>query len=209
MTRHTSRSGKGKLNIILVEDVDLNPKLYEEELREREKRDKELDALNALKAKFEAEEKNVEEILASTKAIFPDWNVDQIQKEAINYPKLFLLEPRTSFSTKNESKCQLDFLITTKAFQFRCFKNIMKVPLANVAVNKKLLFLRDKHLYSTTMLNQIVDREKANKSNNEGDVKCVSNMLKWWIVIRMTLLKTIPKILEVAKNVKEKTTTTT
>lgn len=72
-----------------------------------------------------------------------------------------------------------------------------------------MLFLRDKHLYSNENLNQIIDREKENKSNNEGDVKCVSDMLRWWIVIQMSLLKTILKIFGVVENVNGKTTTTT
>lgn len=69
-----------------------------------------------------------------------------------------------------------------------------------------MLFLRYKHLYSTTISNRIVDKANENKSNNEGDVKCVSDMLKWQIVIQMTLLKTIPKIFEVVENVKESVT---
>lgn len=72
-----------------------------------------------------------------------------------------------------------------------------------------MLFLRDKHLYSNENLNQIIDRAKENKSNNEGDVKCVSDMLRWWIVIQMSLLKTILKIFGVIENVNGKTTTTT
>ncbi|CAH1454195.1 unnamed protein product [Lactuca virosa] len=106
---------KGKVNIISEEDDDLNPNLSEKELKERENLDKELDALNALKAKTEAEEveeKNVEEILASKKAMFSKLIVDRIQKEAIYNPTLFWLEPQTSFSVKNEMDYQLDFPIT-------------------------------------------------------------------------------------------------
>ncbi|CAH1436693.1 unnamed protein product [Lactuca virosa] len=76
-------SGKGKVNIFSKEDDDINPNLSEKELKKQEKRDKELDALNALKAKTEAkeaEEKNVGEILATKKALFPEWTVDWIQK---------------------------------------------------------------------------------------------------------------------------------
>lgn len=71
-----------------------------------------------------------------------------------------------------------------------------------------MMFLRDKHLFSTSTLNQVLAKEEANKSNNEGDVKCVSDMIKWWIVIHMTLFKTIPKVFEVEKKEQEKTTTT-
>ncbi|CAI9282882.1 unnamed protein product [Lactuca saligna] len=88
------------------------------ELKEQAKRDEELDALNALKAKFDAEDKFFEEILASKKVMFPEWIVDQIQEEAINNPNLYWLETQTSFSITNDLECQLDFLISAKVFQF-------------------------------------------------------------------------------------------
>lgn len=50
----SSRLGKGIVNIISEEHDDFNPNLSEKELKEREKSDRELDVLNALKAKFEA-----------------------------------------------------------------------------------------------------------------------------------------------------------
>ncbi|CAI9293582.1 unnamed protein product [Lactuca saligna] len=72
-----------------------------------------------------------------------------------------------------------------------------------------MMFLIDKHLFSTSTLNQILAKDEVKKSNNEGDVKCVSNMIKWWIVIQMTVFKTIPKVFKVEKKEQEKTTTTT
>lgn len=74
---------------------------------------------------------------------------------------------------------------------------------------KNCMFLRDKHLYSTVTLNQILARAGANKSNSEGDLKCVYDMIKWWIVVRITLLKIIPKFFEVVEKEREKTTTAT
>lgn len=50
--------------------------------------------------------------------MFPEWTVDRIQKEAIDNPTLFWLEPHTSLSIKNEMDCQLDFIITAKPFIF-------------------------------------------------------------------------------------------
>ncbi|CAH1412183.1 unnamed protein product [Lactuca virosa] len=85
-------SGKGNVNIVSKEDIDLNPILSEQELKEQENHDKELDALDALKAKSkarEAEEKNVEQNLASKKVMFLDWAVDRIQNKAIDNLKLF------------------------------------------------------------------------------------------------------------------------
>ncbi|CAH1446058.1 unnamed protein product [Lactuca virosa] len=74
----SSGSGKGKVNIVSEGDGDLNPNLSEKELKEREKFDKELDELNALKVKFEAKENFFENILTSKKAMFPEWTTDRI-----------------------------------------------------------------------------------------------------------------------------------
>lgn len=100
-----------------------------------------MDKINALKAELDAEDvelKNAEEILASEKALFPKWMLDLMQEEAIDDPNLFWLEPKTFFDTNNDVECQLDFLITPRVFLFQCFENIEKVPLSNVATNKKL-----------------------------------------------------------------------
>lgn len=59
-----------------------------------------------------------------------------------------------------------------------------------------LLFLRDKHLYSTTTLKQILATTEANKKNLVEYTKCVSNMIKCYLTIRMTILKIIPKFLK-------------
>ncbi|CAH1424783.1 unnamed protein product [Lactuca virosa] len=116
----SSGSGKRKVNIVSEENYDLNPN-SEKELKEREKHDKKIYALSTLKTKIkaeEAEEKNVKEPLTTKKVMFPDGTVYRIQKEAIDNPNLFWLEPQTSFSVKNEMDCQLDFPISAKAFLF-------------------------------------------------------------------------------------------
>lgn len=133
--------GKGKVNIVTEEVIELNPEMTKKEKIENEKRDKELDELISLKAKLDAEDvelKNTKQILESKKTLFPEWTLDRMQNEAINDPNLFWLEPKTSFDTNNDVECQLDFLITPRVFLFICFENIDKVPLSNVATNKKL-----------------------------------------------------------------------
>lgn len=73
--------GKGKVNIISKHGDDLDPKLYESELKGREKRDKQLDDLHVLKAKNEAEEvaeKEIKDTPDEIKAMFPEWTVDRI-----------------------------------------------------------------------------------------------------------------------------------
>lgn len=79
----------------------------------------------------------------------------------------------------------------------------------NEVVKKCMMFLRDKHLYSIDTLNQILAKTEADKSNKEGDLKCLCYQIKWWIVIFMTLLNTITKVFELVKKNEEKTTTST
>ncbi|CAI9279876.1 unnamed protein product [Lactuca saligna] len=137
----TSGSGKGKVNIIIEEVSELSPELTDKENIEKEKRDKDLDDLNALKENLDAEGvelKNVEQILASKKALFLEWTLDQMQEEAIDDLNLFCLEPKTSFDTNNDVEFQMDIPITLIVFLFQCFENIRKFPLSNTVTNKKL-----------------------------------------------------------------------
>ncbi|CAI9286310.1 unnamed protein product [Lactuca saligna] len=79
-------------------------------------------------------------------------------------------------------------------------------------VKHYMVFIRDKHLYSTFILNQIVAKTEANKKNKVGDVKCIADMTKWWIVIQTTILQTIMKMFEVKEKEakeEEKTISTT
>ncbi|CAI9277153.1 unnamed protein product [Lactuca saligna] len=57
-------------------------------------------------------------------------------------------------------------------------------------VKKSLFFLLDKHLYSATTLNHIIKLTVTCKVNNEGDLKCFFDMIKWYIIIQNTLLMT-------------------
>ncbi|CAH1439095.1 unnamed protein product [Lactuca virosa] len=111
-----------------VDAISLEKKTMAEKLKNimeiktaREKRDKELDDLNALREILDAEEaeaKNSQMILENKKALFPAWSFDQMQNEVIGEPNLFWLEPKTSFDITNDVECQLDFPITPRAFLF-------------------------------------------------------------------------------------------
>ncbi|CAI9266200.1 unnamed protein product [Lactuca saligna] len=63
-------------------------------------------------------------------------------------------------------------------------------------LNNYTFFLRDKHLYSTCDVNQILERAKANKTNIDSDIKFVSDMTKWYLAFRASLLKIMPKIFD-------------
>ena len=52
----TSRLGKGNVNIVTKEVSEINPYMNEKEKIKKEKRDKELDELNALRVKLDAED---------------------------------------------------------------------------------------------------------------------------------------------------------
>ncbi|CAH1420516.1 unnamed protein product [Lactuca virosa] len=77
-------SRKGKVEIVSDKIDKLNPPLTKEQQVDQAKRDALLDELNALNAKFNAEEakkKNVEAILANKKALFPSWSLEGIEEE--------------------------------------------------------------------------------------------------------------------------------
>ncbi|CAH1437432.1 unnamed protein product [Lactuca virosa] len=134
-----------------------------------------LDELNALNAKIndeEAEKKNVEAILANKKELFPPWSLERIEDESLNKPKLYWLEPQTSFSVDNDVECQLDLPITVIAFQFRCFESIEKVPMGNTTINKKIFNFYLKHSkpqYESWNIKKIVGL-KVRKSEKVDDL---------------------------------------
>ncbi|CAH1423155.1 unnamed protein product [Lactuca virosa] len=120
-------SGKGNVKIVSEKIDDLNPPLTKEQQADQEKCDELLNELNDLNAKLnaeEAEKKNAKDILANKKDLFPPWSIEIFEEEALNSPKLYWLEPQTSFSIDNDVNYQMDFPITMKAFQFRCFENV-------------------------------------------------------------------------------------
>ncbi|CAI9296083.1 unnamed protein product [Lactuca saligna] len=48
-------------------------------------------------------------------------------------------------------------------------------------VQNCMFFLMDKHLYSSSALKTILSSTEAHKANFFGDVKCVSNMICWYL----------------------------
>ena len=50
-------------------------------------------------------------------------------------------------------------------------------------VQKIMCFLRDKHLYSSTSLKTILEMTEAYKGKSANDLKCFSDMIKWYLVI--------------------------
>ncbi|CAI9296084.1 unnamed protein product [Lactuca saligna] len=137
--------------------------MYESERMAKEQRDKELDELIALRKKFEAEEakvKNVKLVLETHKSLFLAWSHEHIQKEAIDDPNLYWLEPTISFDLNNDVECQLDIHISTRAFLFHCFKKIEKFMISDSTVNRKLFLLYLKYAkphYETWSLNRIME----------------------------------------------------
>ncbi|CAI9273276.1 unnamed protein product [Lactuca saligna] len=68
---------------------------------------------------------------------------------------------------------------------------------------QKLYFhLEDKHLYTTTFLEFILELVTNFKVNHKDDLKCFSNMITWYIQVHKLLLSFIPKIYEVQKRIK-------
>lgn len=66
----------------------------------------------------------------------------------------------------------------------------------------KLYFhLEDKHLYTTTYLEFILELVTKFKGNHKDDLNCFSYMITWYIHIRRLLLSFIPKIYEVQKRI--------
>lgn len=68
-----------------------------------------------------------------------------------------------------------------------------------VKVQKCSFSLPDKHLYSTSCLNYILEMIEACKANDASDKKCFSDLIKWYIVVRNILLGLILKLFKVQK----------
>ncbi|CAI9276276.1 unnamed protein product [Lactuca saligna] len=118
------KKGKGK-----VIDDEEEEELSNSENLVRKKRDIELHDLYAIRKKLEAEEvkvKNAKIVVETLKALFPRWSMKRIQKEAIDEPSIYWLEPSISFDLVNDVENQFDFPITPRAFLFECFENIEK-----------------------------------------------------------------------------------
>ncbi|CAI9297193.1 unnamed protein product [Lactuca saligna] len=61
-------------------------------------------------------------------------------------------------------------------------------------------FLPNRNLYSTSCLEYILDFINQCKANSVEDQKCFSNMINWYILIRKTLLRMMPKNFNVQKH---------
>ncbi|CAI9274747.1 unnamed protein product [Lactuca saligna] len=64
-------------------------------------------------------------------------------------------------------------------------------------IHKCIFSLPDNHLYSTSCQNYIVGITEQCKENNVPNKKCFSNMIKWYITVRNTLLCLVSKIFKV------------
>lgn len=73
------------------------------------------------------------------KVLWQEWNIGMMMSEAIKNVEKHWLNPTRSFAFENKSDYQLDFPMTAKAFLFRCFSNIVGVPLNNNTTKNKLL----------------------------------------------------------------------
>ncbi|CAI9288137.1 unnamed protein product [Lactuca saligna] len=78
-------------------------------------------------------------------------------------------------------------------------RNIMYQRREVEEVVKSMFFLLDKHLYHTTAFNNILVLVAATKSNNADDLKCVMDMIKWYLMFRNTFLNMMMKQFQVQK----------
>ena len=64
---------------------------------------------------------------------------------------------------------------------------------------KCMFLLADKHLLSTPFLEHILEIIYRCDQNNDADRKLFSDMLRWYINFRQTLLSLIPKLFKIVK----------
>ena len=67
---------------------------------------------------------------------------------------------------------------------------------------KCLFALVDKHLFSTTCLEHILEIIQRCDQNSAADKKLFVDMLRWYIQFRQTLLAIIPRLFKVIKTVR-------
>ena len=48
----------------------------------------------------------------------------------------------------------------------------------------KIFYLNEKHLYSTSNLNQFLAKMELNPNNSKTEKKNICDMIKWWIFVR-------------------------
>lgn len=76
--------------------------------------------------------------LKTQESLFPPWIMERILNEAFDNPILHWLEPMVSFELLNSAYSQFNFLVTLRAFLFRCFEHIKRAPLSYYDVNHML-----------------------------------------------------------------------
>lgn len=59
-----------------------------------------------------------------------------------------------------------------------------------------MLYLQGKHHYKSTTLTDILTNTEIFNSNSKDDLKCVSNMLRWWMIVRIFFIKLIPEVFQ-------------
>ncbi|CAI9280978.1 unnamed protein product [Lactuca saligna] len=75
----------------------------------------------------------------------------------------------------------------------------------NEVPKKCMFYLIDKHFYSYVALNQILSNAEKFKKNTSDDMKCILDMIKWWIRVCSILLKRTPKVFDSTENLEVKT----
>ncbi|CAI9287045.1 unnamed protein product [Lactuca saligna] len=118
--------------------------MSESERMDWEQRDKELDKVITPWKDFEAKEaeaKNVKLVLETQMSLFPAWSHERIQKEVMDDPNLYSIEPTISFDLNKDVECQFNFPITPRAFLFRHFEKIRKSMISDSAENRKAFFV--------------------------------------------------------------------
>ncbi|CAI9298329.1 unnamed protein product [Lactuca saligna] len=62
---------------------------------------------------------------------------------------------------------------------------------------KTCFLLPDKHLYTTSYVEFMLDLVSKYRGNSEGDKKCFSDMIRWYVQVRKALLSIMSKVFEV------------
>jgi len=65
-------------------------------------------------------------------------------------------------------------------------------------VCKSMFYLKDKHLYSKETLETLISLTNACKGNSDNDKKCFTDILKWYLIFRKTLLNVMPQVFVVS-----------
>jgi len=61
-------------------------------------------------------------------------------------------------------------------------------------VSKSMFYIKDKHLYPKETLEMLISLTNACKDNSDADKKCFTDMLKWYIIFRKTLVNVTSQV---------------